>query len=93
MRFVERARWAGAPLFFELVIRSLDMEKKQTGVVRSWRGSFGFIERDDNGTGLFIHQSDLVMEGYRQLTPGERVSYDIAETDRGPKAVHVEVIE
>jgi CspA family cold shock protein len=66
---------------------------RETGTVKSWQGTYGFIERDCNGTGIFIHQSDIVMDGYRALVPGQRVEFDIAESDRGLKAVEVQVVE
>jgi CspA family cold shock protein len=68
------------------------MGTKHTGTVRSWRGTWGFIERDDNGTGLFCHQTDICMSGYRELTVGQRVAFDIGESERGAKATHVEIV-
>lgn len=66
---------------------------KETGTVRSWSGTFGFIERDDNGAGLFVYHSDIEMEGYRVLEPGQRVQFEIGTSERGPKAVKVQIIE
>jgi CspA family cold shock protein len=66
---------------------------RETGTVKSWQGTYGFIERDCNGTGLFVHHSDLLLPGFRELRPGQRVSFDIGQADRGPKAVRVEVVE
>ncbi len=51
---------------------------------------FGFIEADD-GKDFFVHQSG-VNEGV-VLRENDRVSFDVEEGDRGPKAVHVSVIE
>ena len=66
---------------------------RQLGTVRSWSRTFGFIERDDSGEGLFVHQSDLLMQGYRELTAGQRVEFDIVQSERGLRAVEVEVVE
>ena len=64
---------------------------KLAGTVREWRGGYGFIQRDDNGGSLFVHQSDIEMDGYRQLAVGERVEFEIVEGERGPKATRVQV--
>lgn len=47
---------------------------------------FGFIEADD-GKEYFVHQTGL-SEGVN-LQENDRVSFDVVEGDRGPKAVNV----
>lgn len=49
---------------------------------------YGFIARDD-GKDVFVHHSEIVMEGYRTLGEGELVSYDLRDSDKGPVAVNV----
>ena len=51
---------------------------------------FGFIEGED-GKDYFVHESGLV-EG-TQITEGDRVSFEIVEGDRGPKAESVKKTE
>ena len=51
---------------------------------------YGFIA-DDNGGDLFVHQSDIQMEGYRMLLTEQKVTFDVAETPKGNKAVNVVV--
>ncbi len=60
------------------------------GVVKwfSDRKGFGFIEQQ-NGQDLFVHHSAIDMAGFRTLNEGDRVSFEIEETDRGPKAKNV----
>ena len=60
------------------------------GVVKwfSDRKGFGFIEQA-NGQDLFVHHSAIDMAGFRTLNEGDRVSFEIEETDRGPKAKNV----
>jgi CspA family cold shock protein len=67
--------------------------EKQIGTVTSWKNTFGFIKPDSGGPDLFVHQTDLLMKGFRELTPGQRVQFDIGDSERGPKAVAVEVAE
>ena len=51
--------------------------------------SFGFINGDD-GKDYFVHVSGVV--GEKVIREGDRVSFDIVEGDRGPKAENVKVI-
>lgn len=52
---------------------------------------FGFIAPDDGGDDLFVHARSLV-GGLRELSDGDRVTYVVAEGDRGPQARDVEVV-
>ncbi|WP_418750599.1 cold-shock protein [Frisingicoccus sp.] len=63
-----------------------------TGKVRWFDAEkgYGFIA-DDNGGDLFVHQSDIQMEGYRMLLTEQKVTFDVAETPKGNKAVNVVV--
>jgi len=49
---------------------------------------YGFIRVDNNKEDLFVHQSAIVGEGFKTLSPGERVTFEISE-DRGRQAVNV----
>ena len=60
------------------------------GVVVSFdeeRG-YGFIECED-GDKLFVHHASIEMDGFRTLSPGDRVVFDILVGKRGPEAKHV----
>ncbi|MCP4664753.1 MAG: cold shock domain-containing protein [Deltaproteobacteria bacterium] len=54
----------------------------------SERKGFGFIEQED-GQDLFVHHSAIDMPGFKTLVEGERVSFEVEESDRGPKAKNV----
>ena len=61
-----------------------------TGKVKWFNDSkgFGFIEVDD-GTDAFVHHSDIQGEGYKSLTEGEAVEFDLTQGEKGPKATNV----
>lgn len=50
---------------------------------------YGFITPDDGGDDLFVHQSQIQAQGYRQLTEGQRVEFDITEGQKGKQASNV----
>ncbi|HUN55208.1 MAG TPA: cold shock domain-containing protein [Smithella sp.] len=49
---------------------------------------FGFIEQDGGGD-LFVHHSSIQGEGYKSLTEGDRVSFDVGKGAKGPAAENV----
>jgi CspA family cold shock protein len=53
---------------------------------------FGFIEREGQRD-VFVHFSSILEQGYRTLTDGEEVEYELAETERGPQAQSVRRIQ
>lgn len=49
---------------------------------------YGFIEREDGGD-VFVHFSAITEEGFKTLTEGQLVEFDIVEGARGPQASNV----
>ena len=49
---------------------------------------YGFIQQD-NGPDVFVHYSSISGDGFKTLAEGQRVSFEITEGDRGPKASNV----
>ena len=46
---------------------------------------YGFISRE-GGKDVFVHHSQIQMDGYRSLEEGQRVEFEITQSDRGPQA-------
>jgi CspA family cold shock protein len=52
---------------------------------------FGFITRDD-GDDVFVHYSEIEMNGFKTLTENQEVSFEIKEGPRGLQATNVKPI-
>ena len=67
----------------------------KTGTVKWFNNAkgFGFISPDEGGQDLFVHYSDVQMQGYRNLTQEQRVSYVFNHGPKGPAATQVVVLD
>ncbi|MEQ9619180.1 MAG: cold shock domain-containing protein [Deltaproteobacteria bacterium] len=50
---------------------------------------YGFIQSDEVGKDIFVHYSVIEGDGYKSLTEGETVEFDITEGPKGPQATKV----
>ena len=49
---------------------------------------YGFIEQED-GEDVFVHFSAIQMDGFKTLTEGQRVEFEITQGPKGPQASSV----
>ncbi len=63
-----------------------------TGTVKFFRTDrgFGFITPDDGGKDVFVHSSALERSDLDYLTEGQKVSFEVQQDTRGPKAVNLQ---
>ena len=63
---------------------------RRQGVVTwfSEEKGFGFVQADD-GTEAYVHFTEIERDGFATLHEGERVSFEVVDEDRGPKALSV----
>jgi CspA family cold shock protein len=54
---------------------------------------FGFIALDDGSKDVFVHHSAIQADGFRTLSEGDRVEFDIVQGQKGPAAENVRKIE
>ena len=64
-----------------------------TGTVKWFNESkgFGFITPSDGSKDVFVHFSAIVGEGFRTLSEGQQVTFDVENGPKGPQATNVQV--
>jgi len=53
---------------------------------------FGFIARNDGGADVFVHSSAVQAGGFKTLTEGQSVSFDVVQGAKGPAAENVKAV-
>ena len=63
------------------------MAERQSGTVKWFNDAkgFGFIERE-SGDDVFVHHSAIRGEGFRSLTDGQKVEFEVVQGQKGPAA-------
>ena len=61
------------------------------GTVKWFNSSkgYGFIQSDETDKDIFVHYSVIEGEGYKSLTEGETVEFEITDGPKGPQATSV----
>ena len=52
---------------------------------------YGFIRQED-GTEIFVHYSAIGGDGFKTLTEGDDVEYEVVTTDKGLQASNVKIM-
>ncbi len=50
---------------------------------------YGFIEPEGGGRDVFVHYSAIQGEGYKTLSEGQLVEFEITQGEKGPQAANV----
>jgi cold shock protein len=50
---------------------------------------YGFISQDNGGPDVFAHYSAIQATGYRELTEGQKVEFEITQGQKGPQADNI----
>ena len=64
---------------------------RTTGIVKWFNDSkgFGFITPEDGQKDCFVHHSAIQGSGFKTLSEGERVEFDVVQGQKGPAAENV----
>ena len=67
------------------------MSDVKQGTVKWFNDSkgFGFITPSDGGKDLFVHMSEIQMDGFKTLKDGQAVDYTAGSSEKGPCATNV----
>lgn len=62
-----------------------------TGTVKwfSDQKGYGFIVPDDGGKDIFVHHSGIDGAGFKSLKEGDKVKYEVSQSDKGEQATDV----
>ena len=62
-----------------------------TGTVKWFNDAkgFGFITPEGGGKDCFVHHTAIQGEGFKSLTEGQRVEFEIVQGQKGPAAQNV----
>ncbi len=68
---------------------------RTTGKVKWFNDAkgFGFITPEDGEKDCFVHYSSIQGDGFKTLTEGQRVEFDLVQNDKGPAAENVVKLE
>lgn len=54
---------------------------------------FGFVVPNESEHDVFIHFSQIKMDGYKTLRPGQTVEFDLVDGDKGKQAQNIQLVK
>jgi CspA family cold shock protein len=62
-----------------------------TGTVKWFNDSkgYGFIAPEGGSKDVFVHHSNIAGDGFKSLSEGQKVEFEVREGAKGPEAVNV----
>ena len=65
-----------------------------TGTVKWFNDAkgYGFIAPSDGGKDVFVHYTAVSGEGFKTLTEGAQVEFEVEQGDKGPQAQNVSIV-
>ena len=77
----------------KLKIRKDKVKEMATGTVKWFneKKGYGFLSQED-GTDVFVHHTGIEGDGFKTLYEGDRVEFQIEQSEKGPRAVDVKTI-
>lgn len=72
----------------------MDELVKESGIVEKFdsKRGFGFITRENDEPNIFVHFTNIVGDGYKELTAGQKVEFEVGDSPKGPTALNVGVV-
>ena len=63
-----------------------------TGTVKWFNDAkgFGFITPSDGGKDVFVHHTAIQGKGFKSLTEGQQVKFEVQQGPKGPSAANVQ---
>jgi CspA family cold shock protein len=81
-----------APKFRKPVVEKKENQRmSKTGKIKWFNDAkgFGFVTPDDGSKDVFVHFSSIQGEGFKSLAEGDKIEFEVQESDKGPKAANV----
>ena len=50
---------------------------------------YGFITPDDGSPDVFAHYSDIQVDGFKTLSEGQKVEFELMSSPKGPRAANI----